>query len=89
MINRRNLCQALAALVLAGLSSPFQKLAAAEPLAIRTSAKSGGSTQHDEQRPRICILRRQSHGGLKTFLLQSGGAPPDADGAEKTVAGRA
>jgi len=77
VIHRRNLCQALAALALAGLSSPFQKLAAARSIAIRTSGKSGGRIQDDEQKLRICILRRQSHGVLETFLGQPGGAQPD------------
>lgn len=89
MINRRNLCQVLTALALAGLSSLLHKLVAAGPIAIRTSAESGGRTQHDKQRPRICILRRQSHGTCETFFKQSNGALPDADSAEKTKRQRA
>ena len=89
MIHRRNLCQALAALALAGLSSPFQKLAAAEAHVEPTSHAQPDRVQADEKKLRICILRRQSHGGLETFLLPPDGVPPDADSAEKTMAGRA
>ena len=89
MINRRNLCQVLTALALAGLSSLLHKLAAAEAHLEPTSRAQPDRVQADEKKLRICILRRQSHGGLETFLLPPGGAPPDADSAEKTMAGRA
>ena len=89
MINRRNLCQAPAALALAGLSNPFQKLAAAGPIAIRLSGALGGRVHEAKQKLRICILRLQLHDAFETFLRQAGDPLRDADIAEITLVGRA
>lgn len=69
MINRRNLCQALAALVLAGLSSPFQKLAAAEEHLEPTSRAQPGRVLEDgQQKWVVCISKRQDPCEPVTFL---------------------
>ena len=69
MINRRNLCRALAALALAGLSSPFQKLAAAKAHLEPTSRAQPGRVHGDGQKKWVvCISKRQDPCELMTFL---------------------
>ncbi len=67
-MNRRNLCKALVALALGGLSSPLKELAAAEPVAMPVASKRAGGIQRDGKKLVVCILRRQSPGRCVTFL---------------------
>ena len=72
MINRRNLCRALAALALAGLSSPFQNLAAAEAHLEPISRAQPGRVHGDGQKKWVvCISKLQDPCELVTFLRAS------------------
>lgn len=69
MIHRRNLFQALAVLMLAGLSNRFQKLAAAEEHSQPTSRVQPGRVHGDGQKKWVvCISKRQDPCELMTFL---------------------
>lgn len=67
-INRRKLCQALAAIVLTALSNPPKRVAAG-PVALPALGNNRASgTQRDPRKLVVCILRRQSPGKCVTFL---------------------
>ena len=69
VINRRNLSQALVALALAELSSPFQKLAAAEEDSEPPSRAQPGRIQEDGQKKWVVyISKRQVPWEPVTFL---------------------
>lgn len=69
MINRRNLCQVLASLALAGLSSQFQKLAAAKKHSGPTSRTRPGRVQKDgREKLIVCIAKRHAPYEPVTFL---------------------
>lgn len=72
MIHRRNLCRALAALALVGLSSPFQKLAAAEEHSQPTSrAQPDRAHEGGQEKWVVCISKRQELCEPVTFLRAS------------------
>lgn len=73
-MNRRRLCQALAAIVLTALSNPPKRVAA-EPVvlpALRNNRASG--TQQNQRKLVVCILRRQPPGKCVTFVREPGTA---------------
>ncbi len=69
-MNRRKLCQALAAIVLTAWANP-PKCVAAGPVALPALRNNRASaTQRDQRQLVVCILRRQSPGKCVTFLRE-------------------